>query len=146
MSDGKAREQKPRKLSNYQIEKGLKLSLESTDAGLKQFLESMQASGMASAPQAYRAMQMVLLQQRLWADEHHRTQLLPLFRSIAKTAGELHRIFASFADVLKPLKEVDKLGKAALQRAAQAESGPADVGPGATAPPLAAVGEEEPSP
>jgi hypothetical protein len=126
MADMKDKDRRPQKLSNYQIEKGLKQSLESTDAGLKQFLASMRESGMAAAPQAYRAMQMVLIQQRLWADEHHRAALTPLFRSIAKTAGELHQIFTSFADVLRPLKEVDKLGKAALQRAAQDGAAPAE--------------------
>jgi hypothetical protein len=65
---------------------------------------------MHEAAHAYRGMQMVLVQQRLWADAHHRAELLPLFRSIAETAGELHRIFASFADVMRPLKELDKLG------------------------------------
>ncbi|HEU4403868.1 MAG TPA: hypothetical protein VFS43_01035 [Polyangiaceae bacterium] len=131
MADAKGAGAGPARPSNYQIEKGLKHSLESTDAGLKQFLESMRASGMASAPQAYRAMQMVLIQQRLWADAHHRAQLQPLFRSIAQTAGELHRIFAGFADVMKPLKELDKLGKAALERAARGEAAPGD----ATEPP-----------
>ncbi len=82
---------------------------------------------MPEAVQAYRAMQMVVLQQRLWVHGNGREQFLPEFASIAQTAGELHRIFASFADVMKPLKEVDKLGALEITKpaaaAAEADNG-----------------------
>jgi len=112
--------EKKRTPSNYEIEKNLRASLQSTDEGLKQFLTSLRQARMHEAAQSYRAMQMVLVQQRLWADSHHRTELEPLFRSIAKTSDELHKIFSSFAEVMKPLKELDKLrmtpgGKSAPQ-------------------------------
>lgn len=95
--------------SAYQIERGLKQSLESVDAGLRSFLQSTKASGMAEALQGYRMMQVVLVQQRLWARSNGRTALAPLFRSIAQTAGELHRIFSGYAEAMQPLKELDKI-------------------------------------
>ena len=88
---------------------GLWDSLASTDEGLRRFLEMMRTSGLAEAVHGYRAMQMVLVQQRLWAHAHQRTELLPLFQSLARTADELHRIFAGFAGVMLPLKELDSL-------------------------------------
>jgi hypothetical protein len=109
LSPRKREEEKKRAPSNHEIEKNLKESLTSTDEGLKQFLASLRQAGMPEAVQGYRAMQMVIVQQRLWVEAHHRSQLQPLFRSIAQTSGEIHRIFASFADVMKMLKEVDKL-------------------------------------
>lgn len=95
--------------SAYVVEKGLKQSLEATNTGLKQFLQSMQKSGMIEAIHGYRALQMVLVQQRLWAHNNNRSQLQPLFRSIAKTAGELHRIFSSYAEAMRPLRDLDKI-------------------------------------
>jgi hypothetical protein len=108
-SEGAPRKRTP---SNYEIEKGLRKSLESTDEGLKKFLASVRQSGLAGAHTGYRALQVVLVQQRLWARSHHRESLTPLFRSIAKTAGELHDIFASFADVMRPLRDLDKIDAA----------------------------------
>lgn len=105
------------KKSAYVIEKGLKQSLESVDNGLKRFLLSLEQAGMAGGVQGYRSLAMVLVQQRLWAHSHARTQLVPLFRSIAKTAGELHRIFSAYAEVMKPLKELDKITQVTLATA-----------------------------
>lgn len=104
--------------SAYEIERGLKQSLESVDAGLKQFLQSLKDSGLAEALQGYRTMQVVLVQQRLWAHNNHRTALAPLFRSIAQTAGELHRIFSGYAEAMRALKDLDKIARL------QAESPP----------------------
>jgi len=106
--------------SAYEIEKGLKQSLESADNGLKRFLLSLKESGMTEGTQGYRALGMVLVQQRLWAQSHGRTQLAPLFRSIAKTAGELHQIFAVYAEVMKALKELDKISGVSAAAAPQA--------------------------
>jgi hypothetical protein len=121
LSPRKPKEEKAKPLSTYEIEKNLKGSLAATDEGLKKFLASLKQAGMPEAVQGYRAMAMVLLQQRLWAHEHRREQLLPHFRSIAQTAGEIHRIFASFADAMKPLKEVDKLRSATPAEPAEGE-------------------------
>jgi hypothetical protein len=115
--------------STYEIEKGLRLSLESVDNGLKQFLLSLKESKMVEGLQGYRNMQLVLVQQRLWAHNHSRVQLLPQFRSIAKTAAELHRIFSSYAEVMRPLKELDRIS-AVSARAAAAPELPAAAQPG----------------
>jgi hypothetical protein len=93
------------------VAQGLRDSLTSTDEGLRRFLEMLRGSGLAEAVHGYRAMQMVLVQQRLWAHSNDRAELLPLFQSLARTADELHRIFAGFAAVMLPLKEIDKLTK-----------------------------------
>ena len=95
-----------------EIARGLQQSLASTSAGLAAFLAMLRDSGLAEAAHGYRAMQMVLVQQRLWTQTHRRDELLPLFASIAETAGELHRVFASFASVMAPLKELDRLTEA----------------------------------
>lgn len=97
--------------STGDIAKNLQQSLASTDAGLKHFLAALRDSGMAASVSGYREMQMVLLQQRLWAHEQRRPELLPLFQSIARTAGELHSIFAGFTSVMQPLKELDKINR-----------------------------------
>ncbi|MEZ4294587.1 MAG: hypothetical protein R3B70_06400 [Polyangiaceae bacterium] len=96
-------------LTVAEVEKNLKASLASTDEGLKKFLASMREARMDEAVHAYRSMQVVLVQQRMWAQTNRRDQLLPLFRSIARTSGEIHRIFSGFAEVMKGLKEVDKI-------------------------------------
>ena len=106
--------------SAYQIEKGLKQSLESVDTGLKKFLQSMKDSGMTEALQGYRAMQVVLVQQRLWAHSNGRTALAPLFRSIAQTAGELHRVFSGYAEAMRPLKELDRITRLSVESPAVA--------------------------
>lgn len=109
VSPRKPAQENKRPLTSHEVEKGLRESLVSTDEGLKKFLDSLRQARMPEAVQGYRAMQMVLVQQRLWASEQRSDQLLPLFKSIAETAGEIHRIFASFADVMRPLKELDQL-------------------------------------
>ena len=109
LSPQKPPQEKKHVPTTQEIETNLKESLESTDEGLKKFLASLRQAGMPEAVQAYRAMQMVLVQQRLWTHQHRHDQLLPSFRSIARTTGEIHKIFASFADVMKPLKEIDKI-------------------------------------
>jgi hypothetical protein len=112
------------KKSAYVIERGLKQSLESVDNGLKRFLLSLQQARMTEGIQGYRSLGMVLIQQRLWAHSHARTQLVPLFRSIAKTAGELHRIFSAYAEVMKPLKDLDRLTSLSVAGAAPPEEAP----------------------
>jgi hypothetical protein len=89
----------------------LRDSLASTDEGLKRFLEVLRQSGLSESMHGYHAMQMVLVQQRLWAHAHRRTDLLPLFQSLARTTTEIHRIFSGFAAVMLPLKDLDKLSK-----------------------------------
>lgn len=107
--------------TNQEIEQNLKESLHSTGEGLKNFLDSMQAAKMPEAVHAYRAMQIVLVQQRLWAEQYCGGRLLQQFQSIAQSAGELHRIFASFAEVMRPLKEIDKLSSPMVTETEQGE-------------------------
>ncbi len=83
---------------------GLRTHSTATGEGLKRFLEMLHQSGLTEAVHGYRAMQMVLVQQRLWAHANGRSELLSLFQSLAQTAEELHRIFAGFAGVMLPLK------------------------------------------
>lgn len=109
LSSRKPPQDKPRLPTPQEIEKNLKESLASTDEGFKQFLASLRQAKMPEAVNAYRAMQTVLVQQRLWAHDNRREQLLPQFRSIAQTAAEIYQIFSSFAEVMKPLKELDRL-------------------------------------
>ena len=91
------------------VGKNLKQSLESTQGGLGRFLTSLVASGMGEAIEGYQQLKAVLIQQRLWAHTHSRTELASLFQSIAKTAGEIHSIIAPYAEVMKQLSDLDKL-------------------------------------
>lgn len=93
----------------HEIEAGLQQSLEAVDRGLQRFLRSIEESGLREALPGYQNLQAVLIQQRLWTDSNGRAQLVPLFRSIAASCAELHRVFSSYAGVMQPLKELDKL-------------------------------------
>jgi hypothetical protein len=108
MSTPVSRDQAPQK-STYVIEKELKKSLEVTDTALKQFLQSLEKAGMAEGLSGYRSLQVLLVQQRLWAQSHGRAQLTPLFRSIAKTAADLHRIFSAYTESMRTLKDLERL-------------------------------------
>ena len=104
---------------------GLRDSLAATEEGLRRFLGMLQQSGLAEAVHGYRAMQMVLVQQGLWTHANGRSELIPLFQSLARTAEELHHIFAGFAGVMLPLKEIDKLTTmTGLEAEAEAEARP----------------------
>ncbi len=91
------------------IANNLKRSLQSADGGRASFLASLSGSGLREALSGYRQLQAVLIQQRLWAQDHSRSELEPLFQSIAETAGEIHAILAPYADIMRPLKELDKI-------------------------------------
>jgi len=91
--------------------RSLEKSLESTCRGLRLFLETLERSGMREAQHAYREMQLVLLQQRLWARTYRRAELDPLWRKLAETAGALHEIFAGFAAILEPLRYLESVGE-----------------------------------
>lgn len=90
--------------------RSLEKSLESTYRGLRLFLETLERSGLREAAQAYRELQLVLIQQRLWARSYRRSELDPLFRKLAEAAGALHEIFAGFAAVFEPLKYLESVG------------------------------------
>jgi hypothetical protein len=90
-----------------QIARKLAASLDSTSGGLAAFLQSMQPIKDALKP--YRQMQLVLMQQRLWAEGRRRDELNPLWRKIAETSRELHEVFAGFAEIMQALRFVDGL-------------------------------------
>lgn len=90
--------------------RSLEESLESTCRGLRLFLETLERSGLREAAHAYRELQLVLIQQRLWARSYRRSELDPLFRKLAEAAGALHEIFAGFAAVFEPLKYLESVG------------------------------------
>ena len=87
----------------------LKRSLESTNDGFTKFIASLRQSGLPDAVKGYRQLQVVLMQQRLWAQNHKRQELDSLFQNIARNAEELHAIFAAFADIMEPLKDLPNI-------------------------------------
>lgn len=128
------------KRSKYAVEKGLAGSLDSTAKGLAQLLASLQGSGFAEGLAGYRTLQAVLVQQKLWALTNRRTQVLPKFQPIARTAEKLHRIFAGYAAVMDTLRKLDELTEAnapplADAPAAEQGTGSGEARPGAAASP-----------
>jgi len=99
--------------------RSLEKSLESTCRGLRLFLDTLERSGMREAQHAYRELQLVLLQQRLWARTYRRAELDPLWRKLAETAGALHEIFAGFAAILEPLRYLESVGEPEAASAAR---------------------------
>lgn len=95
--------------SPAQIAESLQRSLASTEAGLRSFLSVLRDSGLVEAAQGYRALQMCLVQQKLWAHHHGRSELTAAFAGVASAAGELHKVFSTFTAVMAPLRELDKL-------------------------------------
>jgi len=95
--------------SHYAVEKSLDDSLEVAAQGLAALLDSLQRSGMADGLSGYRTMQAVVIQQKLWALSNKRTKVLPRFRTIARTADALHRIFSGYAAVMDKLRKLDAL-------------------------------------
>src|SRR5262249_12005035 len=96
-------------MQNEEIASSLRLSLESTNDGLMTFLASLRQAGLPDAVKGYRQLQMVLMQQRLWAQNHHRQELESLFQSIAHNAEELHSVFAAFAGIMEPLIDLPNI-------------------------------------
>lgn len=106
----------------------LAASLRATGQGLGAFLRSLREGGLAEAIGPYRQLQVTLLQQRAWALRHGRAELDPLWRELAATAGAIHRILASFAEVMDALKEIDRI--AAIDTAPAGEDAPAEAAAG----------------
>ena len=106
-------------MQNEEIAASLKQSLASTNDGLMKFLASLQQAGLPNAVIGYRQLQMVLIQQRLWARNHNREELNALFQSIAHNAEELHRIFAAFAGIMEPLKDLPNITDASIESAGE---------------------------
>jgi hypothetical protein len=100
-----------------EIAKGLKTSLENADRGLSMFLASLDGSGLPDALKGYRQLQMVLIQQRLWAHNHSRAELVPLFQSIAGTAARIHAILSPYAELMRPLKDLDSMTAIEIEQA-----------------------------
>lgn len=128
----RAVERRPRR-SKYAVEKGLVGSLESTAKGLETLLESLQRSGFVEGLSGYRTLQAVLVQQKLWALSNRRTLVLPKFRPIARTAKELHRVFAGYASVMDTLSKLEELTEASgppHEAEAEPAATPVDAAPG----------------
>jgi hypothetical protein len=90
-----------------QIAQKLAKSLDSTSCGLAAFSTSMQPIKEALKP--YRQMQLVLMQQRLWAQRHRREDLNPLWQKIAACSRELHEVFSGFTEIMEALRFIDSL-------------------------------------
>ena len=87
----------------------LQRSLASTRDGLAKLLGSLRQSGFHEAAPAYRDMQLVLLNQRLWSRRHGRDELDPLWAAIAETARAIHEILADFDTVMEQLAALDRI-------------------------------------
>jgi hypothetical protein len=98
-----------------EVAKALKSSLENADRGLSLFLASLEGSGLPDALRGYRQLQMVLIQQRLWARNHARDDLAPLFQTISVTAGRIHAILSPYAELMSPLKDLDNISEAQVE-------------------------------
>jgi hypothetical protein len=73
-------------------------------------------------------LQALLLQQRLWAINQQRKELNGNFTRLAQLAGELHKIFHAYAEILKPLVELDNLAHMQISEEPVAEAA-GDAGP-----------------
>ena len=104
-----------------EIAKSLKASLENADRGRSLFLASLEGSGLPDALKGYRQLQMVLIQQRLWAHNHSRAELVPLFQAIAGTAARIHAILSPYAELMRSLKDLDSMTAIEIE---QAETSP----------------------
>jgi hypothetical protein len=94
-------------LNNDDISRKLAQSLESTRRGLVAFSNSVSTLQDALTP--YQQMQVVLMQQRLWARTHSRDELNPLWEKIAESSEALYRVFAGFARVMNDLRSIDRV-------------------------------------
>jgi hypothetical protein len=103
----------------------LEQTLLNAERGLQSFLASLQTSGLPEAVGGYRQLQALLLQQRLWAVNQERAELEENFARLAQLAADLHRIFQTYADIFKPLCELDKLAEMRDEE----ESAPAALNP-----------------
>lgn len=106
----------PEKESDDSIAVGLKQSLESAVRGLNAFLESLNRSGMPDAADGYRRLQAVLIQQRLWARNNSRSELDPLFQSIADAASDIGAILSPYSVVMSQLKDLNRIDSVELDQ------------------------------
>lgn len=91
------------------IAQKMKLSLESTVRALTLFVDSLEKSGFGTSIPAYRQMQYVLLQQRLWADRNSRKELQPLWESLSQQSDKLYQLMEPFAEIMNELRSIDKI-------------------------------------
>jgi hypothetical protein len=116
--------------------RSLEKSLQSSHQGLVLLLQSFRRADLSGAASSYRQMQLVLVQQRLWARAYDRNELTPLWKKIAATAAEIHEILADFGAIMAELKAIDRIEAAEV--AASGDNG--DAAPlGAHASPKAPV-------
>ena len=89
--------------------RSLRKSLESTHQGLQLLLESLKRAGFDKAVDSYGQMQLVLMQQRLWSRSYRRSELDPLWKQVAETAGKIRSILAPSARVMGSLEQIDRI-------------------------------------
>jgi hypothetical protein len=92
-----------------QTARSLEKSLESAHQGLLMLLRSLERSGFKEAISSYQQMQLVLIQQRLWACNYRRDELKPRWKKIAETAAAIHAILEPFSAVMAELKGIDRI-------------------------------------
>ena len=92
-----------------QTARSLEKSLDSAHKGLVMLLKSLQQSGFGEAASSYQQMQLVLIQQRLWAKSQKRNELIFRWQRIAETAAQIHAIMAPLTDVMARLRGIDRI-------------------------------------
>ena len=90
------------------IASNVKTSLESTIQGLKAFVESLEKSGFVRSLPAYKQLQYVLIQQRLWSQGQARNELQPLWEQVAQQSEYLYNIVKPFVEIMGELRLIDK--------------------------------------
>ncbi len=104
--------------------RSLEKSLQSAHQGLSLLLKSLQQSGFAEAIHGYQQLQMVLIQQRLWACNHHREELNRYWHQIAKTTTEIHDILAPLSAIMAELKAIDTINAVSPSASLSKDSSP----------------------
>jgi hypothetical protein len=84
-------------------------SLEATEQGLSAFLSSLRRSGLLSATNGYRELAAVLVNQRLWARAHGRTDVDPQFRAIGETAREICAALRPYVSIFELMTDLEHL-------------------------------------
>lgn len=91
------------------ISNNLKNSLESTVKGLQMFSRSLEKSGMNESIPEYKKLRYILIQQRLWSQNHKQEMLQPLWDEVSKHATKIVETLTSFAEVMNELKDINTI-------------------------------------
>lgn len=87
----------------------LKASLESTLSGLTEFSLSLQRLNLDKAIPSYQQLLAVLIQQKIWSENHQRKELEPLWKLVAQEAGKIYHIVEPFTRVMEKLRAIDSI-------------------------------------